>query len=196
MGGVGLEDEAVLVDRARAGDPDAYRTLVRPHQDAAVRLAATVSGNWEDPETVVQDALLKAYRGLGRFRSGAAFRPWLFAIVVNEAHNARRGAQRRQRLAERFARRDRPHAVVASPEADALEADERNRLLAAVRRLPRHQRAAVACRYFLELSEAETAQVLGVAQGTVKSRLSRALRLLRDDLARPDPTIAAGGDHR
>lgn len=191
-----LDDENQLVEHARAGDTDAYRALVRAHQDAAVRLAATVAGSWEDPEAVVQDAFVKAYRGLHRFRRGAAFRPWLFAIVVNEAHNARRGAQRRWRLAERVARRDRLHGDVPSPERDALETDERRQLIAAVQRLPQRQRDAVACRYFLELSEAETAEVLGVARGTVKSRLSRGLRLLRDDLAALDAPTTTGGDRR
>lgn len=175
-------DETALVERARDGDVDAYRLLVRAHQHAAVRLAATVSGSWDDPEAVAQDAFLKAYRALGRFRRGAPFRPWLFAIVVNEARNARRTGQRRRHLAERLASGERP-PVVASPELDVLDADERRLLIAAVQRLPRRQREAVACRYFLELSEAETAQVLGIARGTVKSRLSRALRLLRTDLA-------------
>lgn len=183
------------MERARAGDADAYRTLVRAHQDAAVRLAATVSGSWEDPEAVVQDALVKAYRGLRRFRRGAPFRPWLLAIVVNEAHNARRGAQRRWRLAERAARSEL-HSAAPSPEDDAVRADRADRLLTAVQRLPRHQRDAVACRYLLELSEAETAVVLGVARGTVKSRVSRGLRALRDDLAMTDSAPASGGDRR
>lgn len=160
-----------------------------------MRLAATISGTWEDPEQVVQDAFVKAYRGLGRFRRGAAFRPWLLAIVVNEAHNARRGAQRRWRLAERVARRE-TSPVAQSPEHDALAADRAHRLLVAVQRLPRHQRDAVACRYLLELSEAETAAVLGIARGTVKSRLSRALRALRDDLATAEAEPATGGERR
>jgi RNA polymerase sigma factor (sigma-70 family) len=151
------------------------------HQDAAVRLAATVSGGWGDPEAATQEALVKAYRALGRFRQGAPFRPWLFRIVVNEARNARRSGQRRRQLVEHL-RHDLPQAP-ASPETVLLDADERRLLVAAVQRLPRRQREAVACRYFLELSEAETADVLGIAPGTVKSRLSRALRMLRAELA-------------
>lgn len=189
------DDETALVERARAGDADAYRMLVRAHQDAAVRLAATVSGSWEDPEAVVQDAFVKAYRGLRRFRRGAPFRPWLFAIVVNEAHNARRGAQRWWRLADHAAQRETP-VVARSPEDDAVAADRADRLLTAVQRLPRHQREAVACRYLLELSEAETAIVLGVARGTVKSRVSRGLRALRDDLAVIGSAPAGRGDRR
>ena len=180
-----LNDEAALVERARGGDLDAYQVLVRMHQDAAVRLAATVSGGWGDPEAATQEALMKAYHALGRFRQGAPFRPWLFRIVVNEARNARRSGRRRRQLAERL-RHDLAPPTTTSPERQLLDADDRQVLIAAVQRLPRRQREAIACRYFLELSEAETAEVLGVARGTVKSRLSRALERLRADLAATD----------
>jgi RNA polymerase sigma-70 factor (ECF subfamily) len=176
-----LNDEAALVERARHGDLEAYQALVRMHQDAAVRLAATVSGGWGDPEAAAQEALVKAYGALSRFRPGAPFGPWLFRIVVNEARNARRSGQRRRQLVERLGHSMAPHSTT-SPETALLDADERRLLVAAVQRLPRRQREAVACRYFLELSEAETAEVLGIALGTVKSRVSRALRKLRDDL--------------
>lgn len=176
------DDQTALVERARRGDVDAYQQLVRLHQHAAVRLAATVTGSWDDPEAVVQDAFVKAYHALDRFRPGAAFRPWLFTIVVNTARNARRAGQRRRGLAERLAHREPPRTEDTT-ELAALDADARRLLVNAVQRLPRRQREAVACRYFLELTEAETAAVLGIARGTVKSRLSRALRRLRTDLA-------------
>jgi RNA polymerase sigma factor (sigma-70 family) len=169
------------VERARHGDLEAYQALVRMHQDAAVRLAATVSGGWGDPEAAAQEALVKAYGALSRFRQGAPFGPWLFRIVINEARNARRSGQRRRQLVERLGHSMAPHSTT-SPETALLDADERRLLVAAVQRLPRRQREAVACRYFLELSEAETAEVLGIALGTVKSRVSRALRKLRADL--------------
>lgn len=152
------------------------------HQDVAVRMAASVSGGWGDAEAVAQEALIKAYQGLDRFRPGAPFRPWLLRIVMNEARNARRGGQRRHRLVER-AGRALPSTAADSPETELLAADDRRQLLAAVGRLPRRQREAIACRYLLELSEAETAQVLAVATGTVKSRLSRGLQRLRSDLS-------------
>ena len=125
---------------------------------------------------------MKAHGALGRFRPEAAFRPWLLAIVINEAHNARRWTQRQHRLVERLAAQPMLDAA-ASPEAVVLDDDERHLLLAAVERLPRRQREAVACRYLLELSEVETAAALRIPRGTVKSRLSRALRRLRADIA-------------
>ena len=119
---------------------------------------------------------------LGRFRRGAPLRPWLLRIVANEAKNRRRAAGRREALALRAAAEHRPGDAVPSPEAAVLSGEERERLLAAVERLPGEQRDAIACRYFLELSEEETAAALGIRRGTVKSRLSRGLERLRAEL--------------
>ena len=169
----------MLVRRARGGDVGAYEELVRRHERLAVRVAATVGQTWIDAEAVTQEAFVKAYRGLPRFRGSADFRPWLLAIVANEARNQRRSAQRSERTAQRLAGVE---ATVPSAEAAFLSAEERSALLAALRRLGERDRLVVACRYFLELSERETAAVLGVPRGTVKSRLARALARLRRQL--------------
>jgi RNA polymerase sigma-70 factor (ECF subfamily) len=78
----------------------------------------------------------------------------------------------------------RPDDAVPSPEAALLDSERRDALLAAVERLPDDARQAIACRYFLELSEEETAAALGCPRGTVKSRVSRALDRLREELER------------
>jgi RNA polymerase sigma factor (sigma-70 family) len=110
------------------------------------------------------------------------FRPWLLAIVANEARNRRRSSGRRARLALRSAAQLRPGDAAPSPEAAVLDAEGRERLLAAVNELREEERLVVACRYFLDLSETETAAALGLRPGTVKSRLSRALARLRASL--------------
>jgi len=175
-------DKAELVERARRGDLDAWETIVRTHQGLAFRTAYLLAGNAADAEEAAQDGFVKAYRALGRFRRGAELRPWLLSIVANEARNRRRSAVRRDRLALRAAVEVRPGDAVPSPEAALLAGEERERLLAAVEALPDEHRDAIACRYLLGLSEAETAGALGVRAGTVKSRLSRALARLREDL--------------
>jgi RNA polymerase sigma factor (sigma-70 family) len=175
-------DEAELVERARRGDIGAWETIVRTHQGLAFRTAYLLSGNAADAEEAAQDAFVKAYRALGRFRRGAELRPWLLRIVANEARNRRRAAVRRERLTLRAAAEDRPGDAVPSPEAALLSGEEREQLLAAVERLSEDHRDAVVCRYFLELSEVETAAALGVRRGTVKSRLARALERLREEL--------------
>ena len=175
-------DDAELVERAMRGDLRAWETVVRRYQGIAFRTAYLLCGSAADAEEAAQDGFVKAYRALGRFRRGSPLRPWLLRIVANEARNRRRAAGRREALAVRAAAQDRPGDAVPSPEAALLSAEQRSGLLEAVNRLSDEHRDAIACRYFLELSEEETAAALGVRRGTVKSRLARALARLREDL--------------
>ncbi len=181
-------DESELIDHAREGDVDAYAALVRRHQDLAFRAAYLIVRDPDEAKDAVQEALVKAYRALGRFRPAAPFRPWLLRIVSNEARNRRRSLGRRAGLALRVAE-DRPDGGTApSPEAAVLVHEQRATLLAALERLRPQDRDIVTGRFLLELSEAEVAAALGIPIGTAKSRLSRALGRLRLDLAaREDP---------
>ena len=173
-------DESELVERARAGDPGAFAALVRGHQEIAFRTAYLITGNAADAEDAAQEAFVKAHRALGRFRSGEPLRPWLLAIVANEARNRRRSAGRRAALALRAAGEERHAGEAApSPEAALLAGERRATLLAALARLREADRDVIGCRYLLELSEHETAAALGIRRGTVKSRLARALGRLR-----------------
>ena len=172
-------EESELVERARRGDERAYREIVNAYQGIAFRTAYLVARNAADAEDAAQEAFVKAYRALGRFRRGAPFRPWLLRIVANEARNRRRSAGRRDALALRAAASEPSGEAAPSPEAALLATEQREELLAAIETLPQDQRDTIACRYFLDLSEEETAQVLGVRRGTVKSRTARALERLR-----------------
>ena len=181
MEGRPLQEEE-LVERARQGDAVAYGELVRGFQEIAVRTAYLACRDASDAEDAVQEAFVKAYAALGRFRTGSPFRPWLLRIVANEARNRRRSAGRQTGLALRVAE-DRPSGEAApSPEVAVLEAETSATLLAALEGLRDDDRLVIGFRYLLELSEAEAATALGVPAGTVKSRLSRALRRLRDSL--------------
>jgi RNA polymerase sigma-70 factor (ECF subfamily) len=165
----------------------AYEELVRRYQDVAVRTAYVVAGSADDAEDAAQDGFLKAYAALGRFREGAPFRPWLLRIVANEARNRRRSAGRRANLAVRAAE-DRPsYDAAPSPEAAVLVHETRDALLGALNGLRDEDREVIGARYFLDLSEAETADALGIPRGTVKSRLSRALGRLRERMVEPLP---------
>ncbi len=174
--------EAELIARAKRGDAAAYEKLVRTYQGIAFRTAWLVAGNAADAEEAAQDGFVKAYRSLWRFRAGAPFKPWLLRIVTNEAHNRRRTAGRRETLALRASGEVVSGDAAPSPETALLGSERREELLAAVNRLEEHHRRAIACRYFLDLSEEETAAVLGCRRGTVKSRLARALERLRAEL--------------
>jgi RNA polymerase sigma factor (sigma-70 family) len=174
--------ESDLVERARAGDAQAYEALVREHQGIAFRTAYLITGSAADAEESAQDGFVKAHRALGRFRRGAPFRPWVLEIVANEARNRRRSAGRRTVLAVRAAAEAPSGDAAPSPEGVLLAAEERDDLLEAVNALSEDDRLVIGCRYFLELSEEETAAALGIRRGTVKSRLSRALERLRAEL--------------
>jgi len=152
------------------------------HQGIAFRTAYLIAGSNSDAEEAAHDAFVKAFGALGRFRRGKPFRPWLLAIVANEARNRRRSAGRRHALALRAAEEIRPGDAAPSPEAAVLGREQLGVLLEAVNRLSEEHRLVVAYRYFLDLSEAETASVLGIRRGTVKSRLSRALERLRAEV--------------
>lgn len=172
-------DEQLLIERARRGDEEAYAELVLAYEGIAFRTAYLLTSSAADAEDAAQDGFVKAWRALGRFRAGAPFKPWLLRIVANEAHNRRRSAGRRANLTLRAATEDPSGGAAPSPEAGLVDAERREALLAAVDALPDEQRTVLVLRYFADLSEEETAEILDVPRGTVKSRTARALERLR-----------------
>jgi len=179
-------DETELVERAKRGDERAYEVLVERYQAIAFRTAYVVTRSAEDARDAAQEGFVKAYFALARFRAGAPFRPWLLQIVANEARNRRRSAGRREGLALRAAGEESSGDAAPSPEALVLRAERREALLSELARMREEDRLVISCRYFLDLSEEETASVLGWRRGTVKSRLSRALDRLRERLEGAD----------
>lgn len=175
----------------------AYEQLVLRYQDIAARTAYVVLGSAAEAEDAAQEGFVKAYYALSRFRPGAPFRPWLLQIVANEARNRRKSASRRQNLALRVAALDGVGTTTSepSPEARALASERQQELLDALNTLREDDRLVIACRYFLDLSEAETAQTLGWPRGTVKSRLSRSLGRLRDVLTTTIGDATIGHEH-
>jgi RNA polymerase sigma-70 factor (ECF subfamily) len=176
------EEDSELFARAQRGDTAAYEEIVHRYQQVAFRTAYVITGSAPDAEEAAQDGFVKAYRALGRFRSGAEPRPWLLKIVANEARNRVRSAGRRHHLELRLAERFRPGDAAPSPEAETVAAEDTRRLLELVNALSDEDRLVITSRYLLELSGEETAAALGIPEGTVKSRLSRALVRLRTTL--------------
>lgn len=183
-------DEQELIAGSREGDTRAFEQLVLLHQEMALRVAYLVVRNHSEAEEVTQEAMVKAYRSMKRFQPGRAFRPWLLRIVRNEAINRVRSTHRREQLAVRLANDPVPGDAAPSPETVVVTGDSHRRLLEALDRLPERFRSVITHRYLLDLSERETAQLLGIPQGTVKSRTARGLERLKALLGKEAEDLA------
>lgn len=172
----GEETDSSLVKAALDGDVESYGRLVERYEAAAHRTAYML-GARDDTEDIVQDAFVKAYLALHRFRAHEPFRPWLLTIVANEARNRWRWLSRHRTVPLSLVG-DSGEQASRTPPQVAEDKETSRSLRDAVERLPRPQRDVITCRYLLDLSERDTAQVLGIPRGTVKSRLSRGLRAL------------------
>ncbi|MDX1647470.1 MAG: sigma-70 family RNA polymerase sigma factor [Longimicrobiales bacterium] len=172
------ESDAELVQRGRSGDERALGLLVERHQDAAYRLALSITRDEDTAHDVVQDAYLKAFRALDGFRGDASFRTWLMTIAANEARGALRKTKRR---------RETPlEAVgpVGSDERDPAEsaalADETRRARAMLERLPEKQRLSVSLRIEEGMSFREIGTLIGSSEGAARVNYFHGIRRLRE----------------
>jgi RNA polymerase sigma-70 factor (ECF subfamily) len=174
-----------LIARARAGDTPAWETLILQNQEAVFRLAYLILGDHADADDIAQETFLRAYRALPGFDLTRAIRPWLLSIAANLARNRLRSVGRYLAALQRAWLAD-PHS---QRPASVIESDDSARLWQAVRRLSPSDQEVIYLRFFSALSEAETAQALQVAAGTVKSRTHRALERLRVVIERDYPSL-------
>jgi RNA polymerase sigma-70 factor (ECF subfamily) len=171
-------DDAALVARARQGDDDAFRILVERHQGAVARTVIGMLGNGDDADDVGQETFVRFHRALDSFRGESSVRTYLVRIAMSGALNALR-SQRRREL--RFVRDEVAMDSAADPSAGSATGDDGQaaRIRAALDALSAEHRAVVVLRLLDERSTKETAEILQVPEGTVLSRLSRAVRQLR-----------------
>lgn len=182
--------DAELIRRAQRGDHAAYETLVREHEAAVFRLAYLLVGDADAAQDVAQDAFVRAYRQLDRFDTTRPFRPWVLHITRNLARNHRRSLARYIAAAQRLIL-NTPRTA-ASAESEQFRQQEARALWEAIRRLSAQEQEVIYLRYMLELSVRETAEVLNIPPGTVKSRLSRALRRLKGVVQHDFPLLMEG----
>jgi len=175
-------DQAALVAAAKAGDSRAFEELVRATYADAYTLAHRLTGNEEDARDVVQDAYLRAYKGLKRFRGEARFSTWMYRITANCAATAmgKRARARHDELDEETPLADvhPEHDPEAAADAELLRA----RLNQALEELPPRLRAVVVLRDVYDLPHADIADELGISEAAAKVRLHRARRRLREQL--------------
>jgi RNA polymerase sigma-70 factor (ECF subfamily) len=187
-------DESTLVRHAVNGDAAAWEPLVLAHQEAVFRLSYLLLGDPDEADDVAQETFLRAWNHLRRFDPTRPLRPWLLSIASNLASNRRRSAGRYFAALTRAFRNER--TVATSAEEKSAQHMEANELWKAVRNLSGSDQQIIYLRYFLDLPVAETAEVLQVAEGTVKSRLSRALERLRGIIQQDFPVLAEGHEGR
>ena len=187
-------DESTLVRHAMAGDAAAWEPLVLAHQEAVFRLSYLLLGDPDDADDIAQETFLRAWNYLERFDPTRPLRPWLLSIASNLASNRRRSAGRYLAALTRAFRYE--PVVSSSTEEKSAKHMESSELWKAVRNLSVPDQQIIYLRYFLDLPVTETAEVLQVAEGTVKSRLSRALERLRGIIKQDFPVLAEGHEGR
>jgi len=178
-----ISDETAWVERARQGDQEAFRMLVTRHQDRAFGLALRIVRSPVDAEDVAQEAFVRAWQALPRFRGDSAFGTWLHRIVARRALDRAVSLRQRQRreasLEDSRDLADRAGRLPAGPEPA-----ERLKLERLLERLSPPQRAAVTLYYYEDQSVEQVASILGLPVNTVKTHLSRARAALREEWSR------------
>jgi len=179
-------DEKALVRAAQKGDLDAFNELVLYYQGAAYNLAYRILGDREAAADAVQEAFLKAYTNLKRFRGGS-FKAWIFRIVTNACYDAlryrqRKGAASLEEMAGELNHSPLGASTAESPEEYALRQELGRFIQKALNSLPPDQRTIIVLSDVEGCDYKEIAEILGLPLGTVKSRLSRARAKVRDFL--------------
>ena len=178
--------EQELVARARRGDESAFEALVTENEKRIYNLCRRLTGNQEDAAELTQEAFLNAWRGLGRFQVESSFSTWLYRLATNACIDFLRKEKRRQSLSMTVSLDDEEEARQVelpderyAPEGALERAEARRAVAEGLERLTLEHRQVLVMREIHGLSYAEIGQVLGLEEGTVKSRIARARGALR-----------------
>ena len=185
-----------MIQRVLGGEVEAYAMLVRRHERAAVQVAYSFVGNFEDARELSQNGFVKAYRALGRFHQRAKFSTWLYRIIANECKDFFRAKARRPKLVHWSSGSEDDEGVVfevEDPRADPRQAlaqrELARQLQSAIETLAGKQREAFVLRHLNGLPLGEVAEMMGCRPGTVKAHLFRACERLRARLANHISTV-------
>lgn len=183
-------DEITLIQRVKGGDAAAWEPLILAYQEQVYRLAYLLIGDPDEAADVAQETFVRAWHHLGRFDSSKPLRPWLLKIAANLARNHRRSVGRYLATLTR-GYWENPSINYDIEKRNVIEQQAVD-LWRAVQRLNPADQQIIYLRFFLELTITETAQALTIAEGTVKSRLSRALVKLRKIIQEKYPSVVQG----
>ncbi|MEE8045495.1 MAG: sigma-70 family RNA polymerase sigma factor [Dehalococcoidia bacterium] len=171
--------ERQAVEKCRAGDTGEFHVIVSLHSAAMFRTAYGITGDYSLAEDAVQDAFVRAWKRFKQFQPNTNLRNWLTRILVNRVIDLSR---RKQLPTVDIAKAETKPSPVRGPEESLLSLDDRHRLDVALRTLSAEHRVVVVLRYYEQMTVPEIASATGWREGTVKSRLSRAMTTLRDTL--------------
>jgi RNA polymerase sigma-70 factor (ECF subfamily) len=189
--------ESQLVARAQDGELPAFEELVQKYQREVYGLACRIVSDSEEAKDLTQQAFLQAFVHIKGFRQDAQFRTWLFRIAINQCYNYLKS---RKRFGDPVDVDDMIIVGHDSPESDLVSQDNRQRLYAALERLPAKQRAVITLKVEQGLSYQEISQVLGGTAGAARVNYCQALKTLKkffhsedehEVAMRPSPTVAA-----
>jgi len=187
------ETEQELITMVLSGRTEAFEPLVTPYRGPVLALAYRLTRDREDAREVAQEALLKAFRSLGRFDVSRSFRNWLFQIAANEARDRRRRSRREREAYEAAAHEGAADAPAPgpAPEAHRERRETRSEIMRALQVLGPREREVFVLRDLEELDIRETSRVLGCSAVSVRVHLSRARRKIRDAIRRDSPHLEA-----
>lgn len=183
-------DEKSLIERCKQGDPSAFNELIQRYEKQVFNLAYRLTGNYDDANDVASDTFVRIYNSIGKFRGDAAFSTWLYRIVTNVYLDTRkrRLAHPHSSLEEYLELEDgsltrQIEDPLPGPQHNVEERERYEILQAAISELPEFQRIIIVLYHIQELPYEDIAEILDMPLGTVKSRLNRARRALREKLA-------------
>jgi RNA polymerase sigma-70 factor (ECF subfamily) len=173
-----LEKQAI--ESVRHGDPDSYGYLVGKYSKRVASVAWSIVRNSHDAEDLAQEAFVKAYENIGRFRSGEPFGPWIYRIVTNLSLDVvkHRARVRNEEIGDTIPAERRDNADLPARQSELAQRIDR-----ALSTLPEMQQAVARLHLVEEFSHAEIAGMMKLSEGTVRSHLSLARRKLREQLA-------------
>ncbi|MEW6209000.1 MAG: sigma-70 family RNA polymerase sigma factor [Acidobacteriota bacterium] len=173
---------ALLIERAKSGEREAFDQLMIRHQRKVISIAWRSLGNREDARDAAQEAFLRVYKYLDRFRADEDFAAWLYRIVINACRDVARKRARAERLLSLDAEMERIEKLAASDDVEqsAIRSQERSLVASALDTLTRKEREAIVLRDLEGLTTQEVAQVMGSTQTTVRSHVSAARQKIRE----------------
>lgn len=174
--------ERRLVEATQYGDGKAYGLLIRLHQKRLFRFVFGLVGSFDQTEDIVQEAFVKGYQAIGRFRIDLAFYPWIATIARNLAFNQMARDQKQESMEKMQEKGFDPASVELGPLDNLLDGENQKRFYRAVAALPEKFRVVFAMRHFEDMNYTDIASALKIPPGTVDSRLFRARKMLLEEL--------------